>query len=359
MKTTLFISIFFLIVIFAIGKPKTILNNALNSIFLTFLLLVYVSIGIFRLGVPDPCVDAPLYLRFFNLIRGYSLNNVLTISNYDPLFTLQSWVLARIFNNTYLIWFSFFVISSLLLIIGLINIFNTWQLSLVYFTYVNYVFYYSTHLHVIRQGMAIAILVLAIAGILKKNNYLFYPCIFTAPLFHLSALPFALILFFIKKTIISIKHSLLIWCALSILFLTNLNKNVFSFIPHNKILKYSSLDIILRYGKTNRLDFYLFSLIFIIYCLIFLIYVKVRDNAFTIISNIYILFNAVFLMFGFIAYSDRIALYSWYIIPIIIWYPLLNLINQNYDYNPLFSELLIINSALMGIFINPFRLILI
>jgi hypothetical protein len=36
----------------------------------------------------------------------------------------------------------------------------------------------------------------------------------------------------------------------------------------------------------------------------------------------YVVFNALFLAFGFVAFSDRIASYSWFLAPMLLWRPL-------------------------------------
>lgn len=67
-------------------------------------------------------------------------------------------------------------------------------------------------------------------------------------------------------------------------------------------------------------------------------------------SNFFKKQNVYFLLFGFIAYSNRIAAYSWFLIPIIIMYPLL----KGEKYNPILLSLIVFGFTLSALISKSF-----
>jgi hypothetical protein len=218
---------------------------------------------------------------------------------------------------------SIWLFFSLLFILFLKNIFNYWQTLIVFTSYTFYFIFFSYALNVIRQGLAICCLLIAISILLKgkiNSNKIFYLCIFLAPLFHLSSLPFSIVLLILKKIKVSLKVSLLIWGIASLLFITGYNSSLFGWIiSYFSYSKYISVESIKLYeGGINRTDFLIYSIIWICFGLIIRKYLLVKDN-FLLLLNIYLLYNAIFLLVGFSAFSDRTAAYSWFLVPLMIW----------------------------------------
>src|SRR5699024_3195740 len=108
----------------------------------------------------------------------------------------------------------------------------------------------------------------------------------------------------------------------SLFYLTGLSKNIVGMIPYeiNYLEMYSSMELIQYYGGSYNIKFYIFNTGFLILFLFFYYnYPIVKSNGvFNCLLNIYILFSSVFLTFGYIAFADRLASYSWFIIPIIV-----------------------------------------
>lgn len=74
-----------------------------------------------------------------------------------------------------------------------------------------------------------------------------------------------------------------------------------------------------------RLDFVIYSVIPIALGAWFIFKKNFRDAFYVRIFNIYLIGNSVWLIFMFAAYSNRIAYLSWFLIPIIVMYPLMRI----------------------------------
>jgi hypothetical protein len=344
---------FILILLFSCGKPNSIINNKYNAKFLLYFLLITVTLLLslnygkyLEYGVPRKLVDIPIYNNWFKSISSLSIKETLSTSIYEPLFTILLWLLTRVSDSSYYLFGSIFILSSLILIKGLCNIFELWQVIFIYFTYTNYFLYYNLHGHIIRQGFAVACLVLSLSYIVTNKTKKFYIWAIIAPLFHVSAWPFSVVLFLIKQFRIGLRLALIVWVTSASLLITGLNKIIFGFIKYEPIVRYTSIDILKRYPKVNRIDFLVFSGFFLFLSTILLKYVVGSLSNYKLLLNTYILFNAIFLSFGFIGYSDRLACYSWYIIPLLIWYPILN---PRFGYRPYLSFFMISIIFALGI----------
>jgi hypothetical protein len=93
----------------------------------------------------------------------------------------------------------------------------------------------------------------------------------------------------------------------------------------------------------NRMDFFIFT-VFGIFAGLFLYKYLFRDSKYEKLIKIYILFSSVFFLLGFIAYSDRIAAYSWFLLPIILWIPVFNQVKHR----TMYSFLLLFSFVVVG-----------
>lgn len=198
---------------------------------------------------------------------------------------------------------------------------------LVFVSYTTFFVFFSYISLVLRQGLAMAFIFYAVACIINveeeaRNKKIFIPLLL-ASFTHWSAIPIAIIILIIKNKSIRIKHLVLLWALSSILFLSDLQSKIFKPIANllPPLESYSSQSTIDYYGSVNRIDFLVFSFIWVVIGLYF--YNKLnKEKSYGIVLKIYISLNIFFLLFGFIAFSDRLASYSWFFIPVIIWYPL-------------------------------------
>lgn len=342
----------------AATKPNTIVSNRYTAtfIFWSFFLLVtiLVMLNYNKLLVgPEAISDLRIYTREFAWYSDLSFEESLSVGGKEWLFTLFTWILSQITENIYvyltIVWLSitFILVRSLRLI------FEPWKVVLVFFTYVNYPFFLSYVFNGMRQGFAMTFLLLALCLLVanKKSRFLFYGCVLSAFLFHASTLPFALALILLRKMKrLSLKTSVSIWVMSALLFVTGLNRLLLAPVAARiESLSGYLQDVVLAgYSGVNRLDFLLFSFVFI--ALGIFLYKRTAaqyQHKYRLILNAYILYNVVFVLFGFIAFSNRLSAFSWFLIPLLIWYPVLS-IEKTKRPNSLIVLLILISSVAIG-----------
>lgn len=358
-KMPLYYAISVWLLMFASAKPNTIINNKHTSRFILLLLfglttlLIASNLNDFLWGT-GTISDLVIYAREFNAYKTLSYSQSLIHGGKEPLFTLFSWVLAKLLSDVRIYILIAWLLINSIVIKSLQNIFEPRTVTLVFFTYINFPFFITYILNGMRQGFAMALLLFALSLLVKPNSsrVLFYGTIVAAIGFHIVAAPFSAILIIqrlSKKQ--SIKKALTLWTISSVLFLTGMNSGLLAPIvaQFDPISQYLEQNTLSRYAGVNRPDFLLFSLFFVVLGLF--IYSKTtseKKDKYKIILNSYILFNTVFLLLGFIAFSNRLSAFSWFLIPVLIWYPVQNA--ENRKYNLLISILIVIISLVIGTF---------
>ena len=192
---------------------------------------------------------------------------------------------------------------------------------IVFFTTISALGFYAYATNTIRQGLALAIFLLAIVYMNNKVKSIVFSII--AVLFHKSLIIPVAVFWIVKRY--------------------NLNNNFIYFwllCLVVTILLGSSLGVLLGdflVSSDNRMDGYLndenesyqagFKLNFLIYSIAPIIYgmkmkVKINDEFYNQILSLYIIVNAVWLLMIRIAFTDRFAYLSWFLIPFIFLYPL-------------------------------------
>jgi hypothetical protein len=326
MLTIPFIGIIFWVFIIALTPPNSLTNNRYTSLFTTSLLLFYVLLVV---SLKEHfSIDMERYIRDYELLHNYNLIDAMKNFDREPFFLMFQWALSQLTTNTEAFYIAVGFSISIILIIALRKYFEPWQVVLIFFSYLNFFLFFPYITNTIRQGFAIAFILLALMILLSKGRQFgFYFSIIIAPLFHFSSIPMSLILLVLSKFYIPLKYTLLIWFSAALLFVTGLNYSLFSplesLIPQIDV--YTDASTILNYGGgTNRIEFFIFS--FLGLALSFLLRNRLNNNnTYNLLLNAYILFNSYFLLLGFIAFSDRLASYSWFLLPILFWYPILTI----------------------------------
>lgn len=307
------------------APPNTILNNKYNVRFLVGCLLLYVCyiVGTFE----NPSPDMNIYVNQFVGYQDTSLFQALTTSTKELLFTVFQWTMSRFTTEKAPFYISIWIVISTSLLFALSRMFKPWQVLLIFFSYLNYFIFFNFVTNIVRQGFAITMILIAICSLLsKKNNKWFYFSIILAPFFHMSSLPLSVLLLILKRINVSLKIVMFSWIAAAMLLATGYNQKIFGYlyiyVPY--IRQYTNAGLLNRYvNGVNRLDFLMFSSFILIIGLVIYKFWLHDDELYLKLIKIYSLFNVYFLAMGFIAYSDRIAYYSWVLLPIIVWYPIL------------------------------------
>jgi hypothetical protein len=178
----------------------------------------------------------------------------------------------------------------------------------------------------IRQGLAIACLMAAVAIVVTSDGsrVLLYSLLLLAPLFHWSATIPALLAALVSLRDVSVRLVALTWCGLAIAFLLDVQQRLFGRFEQElpRMAEYLAPGSFRSYeAGGNRLDFLLVSAAFVAIGLLGRRLLG-RDKTLDRLLVILVTFNCYYLAFGFVAFSDRIAAYSWFIAPLLTWYVL-------------------------------------
>lgn len=313
----------FVAMLVAVGRPHTILNNDLIGRALIAATLAAMSIAVV---LREQVSDTPVYLQLYQYSASHDLGTSIQASIYDRFWTILQWALSQVSSSGYVL----LGVVWLLLILGLMRLlsrlFTPWQVALVLFSYASYPFLYTYAAGAVRQGVAIGLILLAMSYSFNsgKTSWSSLSSLAIAVMFHWSAAPFALIVILLEKTKVRLRHLVWAWCALALLFVTGLQGILLSpllpYIP--KLDSYTSYDALVQYSRINRLDFLLFSGFFVVISLLLYRFYYTGTEYGQMIKY-YIAWNCVFLAFGFVTFSDRLAGYSWFLIPILVWFPVL------------------------------------
>lgn len=319
----------FSVLLTSLAGPKTILNNKCIANTLTMLLVVLGSVAIVVDGVSG---DMIRYMRTWEYARNSTLVGFFGSHGFEPGFLLFQWITSRLFSSPYMwqivvalcIWWLIYLASK--------RIFYKEHLAYVFFCSINLFYFWSFSTNVVRQGLAVGIILLSVAFFLNHKPKIATLLILLAFLFHNSAI-IGLVLLPLYKFDLSVRNLLWVWVISVVAFLLGVNNVVASFLfrlvnlslRKDYLSVYTSSSITLRYlGGVNRIDFLLFSAFWIVWGVVAKKYFVQNDRAFDWLFKCYIAFNSIFLLLGFMAYSDRIAGYSWMLTPFLLAYPCLN-----------------------------------
>lgn len=319
------------VLISSLAPVNSILKNRYVSSGILFsliaLLIVSIPFNDFSEG------DMPRYIRTINMMSDLSFYDSLQYFDWEPLFTLMQWSFAQVSNNSNL-----YIIFILIIYISLYyrisaHLFYNWQRLFFFFSYLSVTFFHAYLFNGTRQGFAMALILLAIAlwnaesPSFKKIKVLL--SLMGAALFHTSSIPLIVALLFLMAIKPSLKSLLIIWAGFSVLFITEANTLIAN-IPYlssiEYLVVYTDEDLISHFGEVNKMSYYIFSLTALIASLILhkLPLNSARKAVHLNLIKTYLIFNSVFLAFGFIAYSNRIATFSWILIPLLMIYPILH-----------------------------------
>lgn len=311
----------------SLARQNTLLNNnysaRLLSCFFTIIVLFIVTNRNFLVG------DISKYVREFLSYSQMPFFSALGYNTREFGFFFAQWVVAQFTTSPEIFGGSIFIFFIAIFFWALRKIFFPWQVLFVAFTYFHFFIFYDYILNAIRQGFALVFMLLALGFIVKGDKWKYLICSLTSILFHVSGVV-SLTLAFLWVKRIKLKNFIFIWLlATAFLFLGFyewLFGTIFKFSPfYNYFLTYTSRSAFLRYPSAYRIDFIAFSVFWLIWGLFHMKYLPKKDKNFKILFKAYIILNIVFVCFGFIAWSDRVASYSWFLIPLLIWYPIFQL----------------------------------
>lgn len=276
--------------------------------------------------------DMLLYINNFQFIHHLSLIQTYKVSIWEPLFVFFQWIISRFTTDP-----TIYLVLTLLLYVSILykavkNVFSPWQQLFVFFAYFNFVFFYAYIFNGARQGFSMMFVLLAISYWLKNDKkYKMYLAGLAATLCHFSSIPVVISLLIVQKFNVKLKTLIIIWTFSALLFITGLNSYLLQipFIAKIHFVEAYSNSSSLDYfgGQTNYLKFLIFSAFFLFLTLFFYKVIQMEEmhkKRYLNLIKCYSIFNTYFLLFGFVAFSNRVASYSWFLIPILFLYPFLH-----------------------------------
>lgn len=194
--------------------------------------------------------------------------------------------------------------------------------------------FYDYGVNIVRNGIASSFLLFAIINYKKRFVFIFYALI--GMLFHLSILVPFIVTLIILYSKISEKYCLLIW-GISIfggIYITEIFRNSILEIGwlESRTSLYLSqqnpnMDIFSREGF--RWDFLIYSSFPILLSLYYVYKKNVKDEIYIFLLKIYLLTNSIWLLINSVPFSNRFAYLSWFMMPILIFYPFYSILQRD------------------------------
>lgn len=268
--------------------------------------------------------DRSVYLKEFRVIATSGGSQT---SLEDPLFVLTLKALSTFVPHTEFALFGALGVACAVMYLSAFRVALPWWAALMAFaTLIISGFFFAYTAVAVRQGLAVGFVMLAIA--LRSRSRVSWPVYLgilgLAALLHWSALAAGMLAAAVQIRRVTVTKLLFVWAACAVLFVTGLNSVLFARWATSlaSVDRYSNTASYEAYGVLgNRLDFLAVSTVFLIIGLLgrrSMAADPVHDQ----FLKSYIVLNAMYLVAGFVAFSDRLAVYSWFLFPVLLWRPL-------------------------------------
>lgn len=258
------------------------------------------------------------------------------VSNEDVGFYYYMKLMAKVFNIQ-----TFYLITAILYVFPVYFSFYKWFNKYAFFAvllFVTSMSFWPFGINGMRNGLATSFFIFALA--FREKRIVMYIIIALSISFHTSMLLPTLALL-ITEFYNNTKLFLRIWLGsivVSFLFgkslMDGLNSILTSSIGQfDGRGDFSGVDAESFATSSYRFDFIIYSAIVICLGYYFIYKIQFKNKFFQTIFNTYIISNTIWMYFIYFPYTNRIAYLSWFLIPILIVYPIIyssNLKNQSY-----------------------------
>ncbi len=275
------------------------------------------------------------YYHFFLPLRDITWHDFYTryISKKEFGFNLIMWSIVNIKRLTFL---EFQIVTFLIEIIPVYFISRFInkgrENDIILLTFLVYPFFANGATNVLRQGLAIGILMIGYLWALKnfeesgKFKIISLAFVFLATTFHQTSLILCLmwILTIATRKVISVKYYWTIFWIFAILDITNVNQILFGSIGSlfsDNYDVYTNPTTQAIYGSGSKYVFVLVSILLAVALNFLLRHVNEVDKLKSeLLFKQYLGSASAFFAFSFIAFSDRVGMYGWTIAPMIAFY---------------------------------------
>lgn len=180
-------------------------------------------------------------------------------------------------------------------------------------------FFFNANVNVLRQGLATPILLSAFFFLLRKSYFKSCLLFLLSIGFHKSSLFFVVLspLVFVSYKKIAVLIMILSFSYVSGIAYKIIQPMLSAFGFGEILMEIQTYGSSSDYKSGIRIDFFLFSLSFVLVAYICYIKSYISEGLLKILMVLFV----PFLLFGYVAYSDRLLLTLWYMIPVVLIIP--------------------------------------
>lgn len=261
-----------------------------------------------------------------SLTSSYTISEIFNQTAFEKGFIIIQIIIGYVTNNVQTYGILMYAINLSLPLIAAGYFFGIDSVPFVMLHYMFFNTFNTVSLIVLRQGMAIGILLISLATYLKGKKKTAVVLMILSAQYHSTAYIMLLAFLIIEIFKINLKPLLGIWGLASVLYVTGWNQIVIQHLPfHSQYLLSYTGELwsgqSTLYGQApNSIKYLAYSAVFLIVMLFLRSFFLMEDEDMLFFVRVYTVWNTVFLLFGFIAFSSRIAFYSWILFPFIVFY---------------------------------------
>lgn len=323
--TFIFLSIMFLLFYFKRQNPA-------GKFGLWFVVIMIYSIYLLAIIFRPPVGDVGHYMDVVWRMSAYPLSLMPRNGPWTWSFTFYCWLIGRIWPSHILFSLGIFIIMVSVTFFAFKRYFDLDDSVLLLICYAYYPFFIVYLVSGVRQGLGMTFMLCGAIYLVKEKRLLAFIWLLLAPLLWHKGL-WAPLIILMPALLIRNRKILNVFVAIFFLIsillsITNLNSAIILLIIHHMNLPVyydtyfntALLPFGFHYGIGFRWDFALFSMFpIVLYFMLkksFYDEYKKDNNMFIII---YTLLNSILYLFSFIIFSDRFAVFSWFLMPMIIY----------------------------------------
>ncbi|WP_195318723.1 EpsG family protein [Weissella cibaria] len=285
--------------------------------------------------------DLITYYSNFVMSQKWDFNEFQNFHVFEIGYDLLVWIFSKLCMawgvtiTHYEFTLTIFGLSLLIIYFACLQLFTGGLAALITGAYMWYQYFNLFSFNIIRQGMALAICLLATTIYLKNNkpivsiSVMVIACAFHESVTYTGLVPLLLIIIFSNNKLRFEKSLEIVAVIAALLYVTRLNGIVLSKLPMNLVQTYQDQSILLmaQKGGINANDPKL-----LIMSIVMLVFMRFLANDNIVLKKIYYMMLVIsieFFLMGFVVYSYRIAYSAFFFVPFAVFYYIENKIKTH------------------------------
>jgi hypothetical protein len=278
-----------------------------------FLSLILILFFVFVVSGRSFHSDDQIYINLYSNLDLYDFNEIANYFSVEYGFILFSKIISLIGFSERGFLGSIVALQTILWFICLNKYLSSTKLLIALFFFISFFATYNLGANVLKQGIATPLAFIAGGFYLKRSYFISMILFFTASTFHLSSL-IVLLSFLILYRFVSIKYYFLVFLLITTLSFLDVLSKYITLIP-GVIDHYFHILNATHYKVGFRFEFWAFTSIPIMLYFFLNNDGKVKND---LLFKIYLTFSSIFIAAFSIPYSDRVGLYAWMFMIILI-----------------------------------------